>query len=239
MSLWRSIVFVLLAIALFAAPATVHACTPPPGGLPAYTATDRTIAAPIVLEGTVIAVQFDPVTSTNIALIEVKRYFKGIGPQYLSVNRFGDSSMCLSWVNPTDTRIFYIEGDEASGYSAFYLSQFDATAPNDEQTVTEVIAASGQEPSTDFTPYQRGTPDAIFTQAAATQIGPTLTALAIATPTPYVGPPPFISTPIAPSNPANVNLTLLGVGGVVGFLLGVIVGLITGFGLSFFLRRGE
>jgi hypothetical protein len=78
-----------------------------------------------------------------------------------------------------------------------------------------------------------------MTQAMATQIGPALTAAAIATPTPYVGPPVFIPTPIAPLNPANVNVTLLGIGGVIGFALGGIVGLIAGLALSAFLRRSE
>ena len=237
---FRRVVFlILLAIALFAAAPRAHACTPPPGGLPSYTATDRTQAAPIVIEGTVIAVQLDPSTSSDIAVIEVKRYFKGIGPQVISVNRFGSTAVCLSPVSPTETLIFYIQGDEANGYSAFYLSQFDATAPNDEATVNEVIAASGQEPRTDFTDYERGTPDAVLTQAAATQIGPALTAAANASPTPFVGPPPFVPTPVAPLNPANVNITLLGIGGVIGFALGGIVGLIAGLALSAFLRRGE
>jgi hypothetical protein len=220
---WALIGFLVVGAALTP---SVYACTPPPGGLPSYTATDRTQAAPLVLEGTVIAVQLDPATQTDLAVIEVKRYFKGIGPQYISVNHFGDSAVCLSRVNPTDTLIFYIQGDAANGYSAFYLSQFDATAPNDEQTVAEVIEASGQQPRTDFTPYQRGTPDVVMTQAAATQIGPALTAAALATPTPLA------------TNPANVNVTLLGIGGVIGFVLGGIVGLIAGLALSAFLRRG-
>jgi hypothetical protein len=235
----RFALLTMITVVLWGAPRTAHACTPPPGGLPGYTATDRTQAAPLVLEGTVIAVQLDPASQTDLAVIEVSRYFKGIGPQVISVNRFGPSSVCLSYVAPTQTLIFYLQGDEVNGYSAFYLSQFDATAPNDEATVNEVIAASGQAPRTDFTGYERGTPEAVMTQAMATQIGPALTAAAIATPTPYVGPPVFIPTPIAPLNPANVNVTLLGIGGVIGFALGGIVGLIAGLALSAFLRRSE
>jgi hypothetical protein len=237
MKVRRGLFCLLWTVAVLAVTHTAHACTPPPGGLPSYTATDRTNAAPIVLEGTVIAVQLDPVSQTNIAVIEVKRYFKGIGPQFISVNRFGSTALCLSPISPTDTLIFYIQGDEVNGYSAFYLSQFDATARNDEATVNEVIAASGQEPRTDFANYEGGTPDAVLTQAAATQIGPALTARAIATPTPYLGPPS--SVPLAPAPTSNVNLTLLGIGGVLGFAVGGLVGLIAGLALSAFLRRGE
>lgn len=224
---------VLVAGLLRAAPA--WACTPPPGGLPSYTATDRTLAAPIVVEGTAFAISGEFFSQT--AVVDVARYLKGIGPQYIAISGYGPSSVCLSEITQNFTGVFYVSGDETTGYSAFYLSQFDALAPNDEATLTEIIAASGQEPRTDFAPYQVGTPDAIMTQAMATQI----TALPTPTPAPFVGPPPFFVTPPpfmpTPPVPASsatyvftslYSLGLLTLGGAIGLIVGLTLGLLIG-----------
>jgi hypothetical protein len=68
-------------------PTSVWACTAPPGGLPSYTATDRTLAAPIVLEGTAIAISGD--ISGQTAVVQVSRYLKGIGPEYIAITGYG------------------------------------------------------------------------------------------------------------------------------------------------------
>lgn len=230
--LWRGASLLLVAGLLRAAPA--WACTPPPGGLPSYTATDRTLAAPIVLEGTAIAVSGEFYGQT--AVVEVTRYFKGIGPQYIAISRYGPSSVCLSEITQNFTGVFYVSGDEATGYSAFYLSQFDALAPNDEATVTEIIAASGQEPRIDFMPYQTGTPDAIMTQAMATQIAMLLTPTPppIGPPPFFVTPPPFMPTPPLPASSSTYvftslySLGLLSLGGAIGLIVGLLLGLFIG-----------
>jgi hypothetical protein len=229
--MWLGAGLALTALLLRAAPAS--ACTPPPGGLPAYTAADRTLAAPLVVEGTVIAVSGEFYDQT--AVVAVTRYLKGIGPPYIAIGGYGPSSVCRSEITQNFTGLFYVSGDETSGYTAFYLSQFDALAPNDDATVAEVIAASGQEPRTDFTPYQVGTPDAVMTQAMATQ------AAALPTPTPYFGPPPFFITPppfvptppVPTSSPTYIftslySLGLLSLGGAIGLIVGFVLGLLIG-----------
>lgn len=217
------------------------ACTPPPGGLPSYTATDRTLAAPIVVDGTVIAVSGEFYDQTAVVL--ATRYLKGIGPQYLAIRGYGPSSVCRSEITQNFTGLFYLSGDEATGYAAFYLSQFDALAPNDEATLADVIAASGQEPRTDFTPYQPGTADVILTQVMAQTAAPLTpvshTPAPPAVPTAAPFPPPFITVTPFPSSPPLVlnstyvftslySLGLLALGGAIGLLVGLIVGLFIG-----------
>jgi hypothetical protein len=202
--------------------------------LPTYTATDRTLAAPLVVEGTAIAVGGDVFGQT--AVVEVARYLKGIGPQYIAITGYGPSSVCLAEVSQYFTGVFYVSGDETTGYRAFYLSQFDSLAPNDEATLSEIIAASGQEPRTDFTPAQVGTPDAVMTQAMATQVGALLTA----TPPAFAPPPfvitasPFIPTPPVPTSSSAYVFTslyalgLLALGGAIGLMVGLLLGLLIG-----------
>jgi hypothetical protein len=231
--LWLGAGLLVVAGLLRATPA--WACTPPPGGLPSYTATDRTLAAPIVLEGTAIAVSGEVYGQT--AVVEVSRYLKGIGPQLIAISGYGSSSICLSEISQNFTGVFYVSGDEATGYSAFYLSQFDALASNDEATVTEVIAASGQEPRTDFAPYHVGTPDAILTLVLPTRIA----ALPTPTPAPFISPPPFsvtpspyLPTPPVPTSSSTYvftslySLGLLALGGAIGLIVGLVLGLLIG-----------
>lgn len=226
----------LVAWCLLRAPRLVNACTPPPGGLPSYTTTDRTQAAPIVLEGTVIAMQE---AFPQIAVVQATRYLKGIGPETIAISGYGPTSVCLSPVSVGQAGIFYVSGDEATGYSAYYHSQFDAVAPNDPQTVEEVIAASGQTPRTDFLPYQPGTADAVMTQAMS---GAMLTATAAfpLTPTPLPYGPPVVSPPLAPTPVANLfgeQAALLGTGVVIGVLIGIVLGVILSLGAAALLRR--
>jgi hypothetical protein len=135
------VVGTLLLFALLAFPSTAFACTPPPGGLPRYTVADHVNSAPIVLEGTVTKVTFEPNTPLHAATIEVARYFKGSGPTTITVDGYGPSSLCLSSVEQGAHRIFYVRGNDAGIYRAYYMSQFDATASADSQTIADVIAA--------------------------------------------------------------------------------------------------
>lgn len=123
------------------------ACTPPPGGLPDYTPADRTHAAEVVLEGTIIGrVDLNGHPWLDTALVRVHRYFKGAGPAWVTISHFGPGSLCLSEVYIGQRAIFYAKGDPETGLVAHYLSQFDAVDPVWPEIVAEVIAAAGQEP---------------------------------------------------------------------------------------------
>ncbi|MBI3244333.1 MAG: hypothetical protein HYZ49_18800 [Chloroflexi bacterium] len=141
---WRFAAVVLILFALGVPRSIAFACTPPPGGLPFFSVTDHVNAAPIVLEGVVIATagQYFP----EIATIQIVQYIKGNGPSTIKVAGYGPSSVCLSSVVLGDHFVFYVSGDDVNGYQAFYLSQFDSIAPADSQTLAEAAAASGQQP---------------------------------------------------------------------------------------------
>jgi hypothetical protein len=115
-----------------------------------YTVAERTNAAEVVLEGTVIAVT-DPHYGT--ATINVHRYFKGIGPAVVTVSDLGTTAMCLSPVWVGDRRIFYTTGDPISGLRAHYLSASDAVDPADAEIIAEIIAAVGHDPVLPFGYY--------------------------------------------------------------------------------------
>lgn len=134
----------ILLLAFFAPVQPAYACTQPPGGLQPHTVAERVAAADVVLEGTVTAKNQElyPIVAT----ITVHQYIKGSGPETVTISNFGDSSICLSYVSVGDQRLFYATGDPATGLRAFYLSQFDAVAPADPQTIGEAMAAAGQEP---------------------------------------------------------------------------------------------
>ena len=141
-----SVIVLALAVSLvLTTPAVlpVCACTPPPGGLPDYTVADRTNAAEVVLEGTIIALTGEYI---NVATVHVHRYFKGIGPAVTTISGFGSTRLCLSPVSVGQRWVFYATGDPSSGLSAHYVSQFDAVDPADPQTIAEVIAAVGHDP---------------------------------------------------------------------------------------------
>jgi len=168
-------------------PVPAFACTPPPGGLTYYSVADHVKAAPIVLEGVVIATegQYSP----EIATIQVVQYIKSNGPSTIKVAGYGPSSMCLSSVVLGDHFVFYVNGDDVNGYQAFYLSQFDSIAPADSQTLAEAGAVSGQQP--------------VFLSAP----GPILTQVALVrgsdgTPTPTPNVAPILTEVYATSNAA-------------------------------------
>lgn len=143
------IVLTLVIVLALTRPASspVCACTPPPGGLPDYTVADRTNAAEVVLEGTVVALtDEDNYGAIKTATVQVHQYFKDIGPAIVTISGFGPPSLCLSPVHVGERWIYYATGDPSTGLSAHYLSQFDAVDPADPQTIAEVVAAVGQDP---------------------------------------------------------------------------------------------
>lgn len=143
----RPLLVLVVAVAALAEPARpAIACTPPPGGLPTLTAADRTRAAEVVLEGTVTAMQDNDIPGET-ATVAVDRYFKGQGPATITIRGFGPGSICRSEVRIGQHLIFYAAGDPSSELQAKYLSQFDAVAPAEAQTVAEVIAAAGRQPA--------------------------------------------------------------------------------------------
>ena len=131
-----------------ATPSTAYACTPPPGGLPNYTIADRVERAPIVLEGSVVEIFDTGGGQYQIAIVEVAAYYKGNGPAQVAIANFGAGSLCLSTIQVGGPYLIYADGDDASGYSAFYASQFDAyTAIGDDSRAT-VMDTTGTDPIT-------------------------------------------------------------------------------------------
>ncbi len=124
--------------------AAVYACTPPVGGLPSYSIADHVQWAPVVLEGVVVSV--DETFNGQVADVEVRRYFKGNGPTTVQISHLGPTVVCLSPVAVGDHKIFYAQGNPNSGLRAAYLSQFDAVAPADPDTIAQVEAVTGVTP---------------------------------------------------------------------------------------------
>ena len=164
--IFRFLLAVLLAGPLnFGQPARpAAACTQPVGGHPVYSITERTEAAGVVVEGTVISVEGDP-HYDQIALVRVHQYLKGSGPPTIRIIGFGTSALCLSSAYPGLHAIFFTRSPDGSLfggrrvltttptppappplYRANYLSAGDAIAPATEENIAEALAASGQEP---------------------------------------------------------------------------------------------
>lgn len=137
----------VLAHIFLASPPMALACTQPPGGLPNYTLAERAQMAPIIIEGTVTAIEGDPTQQT--AIVEVSRYLKGSGPAVVAISRFGSPALCLSPIGIGGPYIIMAQGDAENGYSAFYASQFDAVFTiTDDQIAEDFIEAIGQDPTT-------------------------------------------------------------------------------------------
>jgi hypothetical protein len=128
----------------------VYACTPPVGGLPQYTAAERTNAATIVLEGTVTEGRAAEGYAEGIPqglTVEVQQYLKGSGPAVVMIDGFGTSALCLYEAHLGDHLIFYAEGDPETGLHAHYLSQFDAAEAVSPEVIAEITAVTGQSPT--------------------------------------------------------------------------------------------
>src|SRR5262245_28331036 len=138
---WQIAIAVALS-ALGMAPAL--ACTQPPGGVPHYTIAQHVKAADVVLEGTITQV-----TSANFnytATVQVQQYFKGSGPATVTIGNFGTGADCRAFVKVGDTWIFFANGDPHVGLNASYLSEGDAIARPDADTIAQVIAAINSRP---------------------------------------------------------------------------------------------
>lgn len=141
----RTLLLLLCGLVLLAGmvrPPTALACTPPPGGLPTYSIAQRVFAADVVLEGLVLSVS-GSIFSHQVASVNVYQYLKGAGPATVTIAGFGSSSLCLSQVRAGERLVFFTRGDPAAELQASYLSQFDAVAPANQQTIDRVRAAAG------------------------------------------------------------------------------------------------
>lgn len=124
---------------------TAYACTATsstnPGPPPIqYTIEERVAAAPIVLEGTVIAQN-----RGNSAQVEVHRYFKGDGPAIMNGVRYGDGAMCQTPLFPGGPIIIFISEWQPGDYAVYYFNGV-GTLPATEENIQQVINATGQPP---------------------------------------------------------------------------------------------
>ncbi len=158
-----AIAFLLIGLLALGRPYhTAHACTPTsatnPGPPPIqYTIQDKVTLAPIVLEGTVIALN-----SGLTAQVEVHRYFKGDGPAIIPVMHYGIGSMCQAPLMLGGPIIIFASQWNTGDYGAYYFNGI-ATAPATEDTIHQIIEAAGQQPVV---------PNATFTPTSASAIPP-------------------------------------------------------------------
>jgi hypothetical protein len=133
----RLLVFFILIALSFASPSLVSACTTTPEGRPSYTLADQVNAAPIILEGTVLAVSKDSYPFT--ATVQVQQYFKGSGPQEVIIGNFGSSAMCLTEVSVGDHLIFFASGEPDTGLRAFYMSAGAAVTSASTENIASLM----------------------------------------------------------------------------------------------------
>jgi hypothetical protein len=127
-------------------PSPAFACTPPPGGLVVSTVTTRTLAAPYVFAGAVI-------TGTGSygfiqsATVQVSLTVKGpVNPAQVVIDGFGIGADCKSVVTLGQSALFFARGDPANVMQANYLEAFSATAPLNEASLAEALAAANIRP---------------------------------------------------------------------------------------------
>lgn len=145
---FTAIAFLLTGIFLLANPLqkVAYACTATsstnPGPPPIqYTIEDRVIAAPIVLEGTVVNTG-----PGNFATVEVFRYFKGDGPALITQIRYGDGALCQTPLFAGGPIIIFVSQWNAGEFSANYMGGI-ATVAATEENIQQIIAAAGQAPT--------------------------------------------------------------------------------------------
>jgi hypothetical protein len=100
----------------------------------------------MTLEGTAVLVTSD-VSGIQAAKIRVHRYITGSGAALVTVEGFGPGSLCLSNIAPGQHALFFIEEASDGTLSAFYLTQFDATAPADATNLQAAVNAAGHDPA--------------------------------------------------------------------------------------------
>ena len=127
-----------------AQPQPAYACSPPLGGFPNYTVLDRVNAADVVLEGTIVGVaQNTPEFGLQIATVQVQRYLKGSGPSTVDIANFGQSSLCLVTAFVDDHWVFYVTDDVQAGFTANYLTAYDAVDVVNSRVLTLINVALG------------------------------------------------------------------------------------------------
>ncbi len=117
--------------------------------MPHITTAERTNAAEIVLEGTVVDgtnQQGKPEYPLLVVKVQVQQYLKGGGPAVITIDGFGQGSLCLAEARIGDHLIFYATGDPREQLHAHYVSQFDAVQRVDAATIAEISAAAQQTP---------------------------------------------------------------------------------------------
>lgn len=144
--------FALAMLALFAgwvSPVSANGCSVA-AGTPSPSVTQRTIAAPIVLEGTVSAVAGNDLLA--VATVQVQQYIKGSGPSLVYISgyhKLWTLYECADWVEVGAHAIFYAQRNPASGrLQTFLISPWPSTIPADSVYIREAIAAADQSPVT-------------------------------------------------------------------------------------------
>lgn len=133
------ILFGLMIVLLILSPRPVLACSPLPG-YPRYTVGDQARAAPVVLEGTVMAVS-QPDQNNQIATVEVHHYFKGDGLIRVTISGLGSHALCLASVEVGQRLIFFATSNSSTELLAHYLEPHDAIAPATPEAREEIMAA--------------------------------------------------------------------------------------------------
>ncbi len=234
---WVPAIWLALALALallLALPLVLaHACTPPPGGRPAYTIADYINSAPVVFEGVIIDQSTRGGIEDDTVVVQVERYFQGNdganSPATLTVIGFGPTSLCLVPVHIGQRLIFFADGDPNNGVlRAYYLSQFDAVRSVSDEVVAEIVAITGSDP---VVPADAPTPLPARTQlpndatvAARASNTPTPIDSALLTPQPVGGVP---SRQVGQSAVGAITTV-----GFIGLLLGVVIGIVLGLRAS-------
>ncbi|MDY6994755.1 MAG: hypothetical protein SVR94_19390, partial [Pseudomonadota bacterium] len=110
------------------------ACDPLPGQFPA-TLAERVASTPYVFTATVTQVEGHQVT------VAVKRYFKGQGPDTLTIDGFNTGIACHDFLQINDHVIFFAEGDVHTVLSAVYDHVFGSVRPATPENSAAIEAA--------------------------------------------------------------------------------------------------
>jgi hypothetical protein len=127
--------YALPIVALLLVSQPTLACSPVPGSK-RTTVFERTQAARLVFEGTVIAVNDGNVT------VKIKQYIKGHGAKEVSIQGFNTHS-CSDFLGVGDSRIFYAEYiGKSLLLKAVYDGSFGSTNSIDSLNIREATAAT-------------------------------------------------------------------------------------------------
>ncbi len=162
-----------------------HACTQPLGGHIESSATERTLAAEVVLLGEITAVRNAASGSPGeVADVLVEQYLKGEGgPAILVIRDFGSTALCRSTVRDGQHWIIYAAGAPESGeLRVNYLEAFSGVSQPNPAVISEVLAVSDQEPVVPESVPAISTPDltATYTQRVTQTATPVVVAASTA-----------------------------------------------------------